>query len=289
MPAATMYLMVSSDEPSKLLRMPSALLEKRAYSGQTSSTWSRKQWPVPSSSRVSRLSSSALIELALRERVAGRHRHHERLVVERRDRQAGVGERLGQDRAIELAGAQHVEQARGEVFLQHERHLRHRGDRFAHQIGQQIGTDGVDHADPQRPGDRILAALGDLLDRRRLLDHLLRLAHDLLAERGHADLARAAFEQLDVELLLELLDRHAQGRLRDETGLGGAPEMALPRHGDDVAQLGQRHAAEDSAAVTTSAGASAPIGAGARAGSASAASPLMTMLIRMLHSTISAV
>ena len=53
-----MCLMVSSDEPSKLLRMPSASLEKRANSGQTSSTWSRKQCPVPSSSMVSRLSSS---------------------------------------------------------------------------------------------------------------------------------------------------------------------------------------------------------------------------------------
>jgi hypothetical protein len=53
MPEATMYLMVSSELPSKLLRMPSASLEKRAYSGQTSSTWSRKQWPVPSSSMVS--------------------------------------------------------------------------------------------------------------------------------------------------------------------------------------------------------------------------------------------
>ena len=43
MPAATMCLMVSRDEPSKLLRMPSVALEKRANSGQTSSTWSRKQ------------------------------------------------------------------------------------------------------------------------------------------------------------------------------------------------------------------------------------------------------
>ena len=57
-----MCLMVSSDEPSKLLRMPSALLEKRANSGQTSSTWSRKQWPVPSSSMVSLCSSSEVID-----------------------------------------------------------------------------------------------------------------------------------------------------------------------------------------------------------------------------------
>ena len=67
MPEATMYLMVSSELPSKLLRMPSLSVEcglaKRAYSGQTSSTWSRKQCPVPSSSMVSCLSSSAVMRL----------------------------------------------------------------------------------------------------------------------------------------------------------------------------------------------------------------------------------
>ena len=63
MPAATMCLMVSSEEPSKLLLMPSVLLEKRANSGQTSSTWSRKQWPLPSKSMVCCLSSSAVILL----------------------------------------------------------------------------------------------------------------------------------------------------------------------------------------------------------------------------------
>ena len=59
-----MCLMVSSDEPSKLLRIPSASLEKRANSGQTSSTWSRKQWPAPSNSMVSCFSS--VVETLLR-------------------------------------------------------------------------------------------------------------------------------------------------------------------------------------------------------------------------------
>ncbi len=53
-----MWRMVSSEEPSKVFWMPSAWLEKRDSSGQTSSTWSRKQWPVPSSSMVSFLRSS---------------------------------------------------------------------------------------------------------------------------------------------------------------------------------------------------------------------------------------
>ena len=58
MPAATMCLMVSREEPSKALRIPSVLLENLANSGQTSSTWSRKQWPLPSSNMGSCLSSS---------------------------------------------------------------------------------------------------------------------------------------------------------------------------------------------------------------------------------------
>ena len=46
--------------------MPSASADENcAYSGQTSRTWSRKQWPVPSSSIFSCLSSSALIALRL--------------------------------------------------------------------------------------------------------------------------------------------------------------------------------------------------------------------------------
>ena len=49
----------------------------------------------------------------------------------------------------------------------------------------------------------------------------------------------------DVELFLELLDRHRQRRLRDEARLGGAPEVLLARDGDDVAQLGERHPQPD--------------------------------------------
>jgi hypothetical protein len=37
-------------------------------------------------------------------------------------------------------------------------------DGLLHQVGQQVGADGVDHAQAQRAGQRVLAALGDLLD-----------------------------------------------------------------------------------------------------------------------------
>ncbi|MNN57637.1 hypothetical protein D3C81_1726330 [compost metagenome] len=57
-PLATIWRIVSSDDPSKVFWMPSAACEKRDSSGHTPSTWSRKQCPLPSSSMVCCLSSS---------------------------------------------------------------------------------------------------------------------------------------------------------------------------------------------------------------------------------------
>ncbi len=180
--------------------------------------------------------------IAPRQRVVGRHRSHEGLVVQRRDRQARVGEGLGQDGGVDLAGAQHLQQAHGEALLQHQRHLRRALDVLAHQLGQQVGADGVDHAQLQRPAQRVLAALGDLLDLGRLLQHALRLAHDLLAQRRHRHLAAGALEQLQFQLVLQLLHRHRQRRLRDEAGLGCLAKVFFPGHGDDVFEFGQGHA-----------------------------------------------
>ena len=53
-----------------------------------------------------------------------------------------------------------------------------RGDGIAHQVGQQVGADGVDDAERQRAGQRILSAPCDLANASRLLQHRLRLPHD---------------------------------------------------------------------------------------------------------------
>jgi hypothetical protein len=76
-----------------------------------------------------------------------------------------------------------------------------------------------------------------------LLQHPLGLGDDALADAGDGHLARPALEQADPELVLQLANRHAQGGLADEAGLGGPSEVALPRHGDDVAELVERHTA----------------------------------------------
>src|SRR4030095_3753066 len=69
----------------------------------------------------------------------------------------------------------------------------------------------------------------------------LRLLDDLGAGRCDAHFARAALEQRDAELVLQLLHRDRQRRLRHEAGLRCPSEMALARHRDDVAELGERH------------------------------------------------
>ena len=178
---------------------------------------------------------------ALGEPVQPGHRRLKRLVVERRDRQAGVGKRFGHDRAVELTVAQHLEQLGGEVFLQHQRHLRHVLDSLAHEVGQQVGADRVDHAQAQRAAHRVFTAFGDFLDRRGLLDDRLRLPHDLFAQRRDGDFVRTALEDFYVEFFFELFDRHAQRRLRDEARLGRAAEMVFAGDGDDVAEFGQGH------------------------------------------------
>ena len=93
----------------------------------------------------------------------------------------------------------------------------------------------------QRAGELVAARLRDLPDPRRLLQHLLRLLDDALADRRHRDLALAALEEPRAELLLELLDRDRQRRLAHEAALRGAAEAPLVRDGDDVAKLVQRH------------------------------------------------
>jgi len=180
---------------------------------------------------------------ALRQRVRPGHSHQEGLFVQRGHGQVGVHKGLGQDGAVQLTRAQHVQQLDGEVLLQDQGHLRHPGDGGPHQIRQQIRPDGVDDPQAQGAGQRVFATLGDLLDGVGLLQNGLGLTHDLVAQRGDADLGRAALEELHIQLFFQLLHGHRQGGLRDKTGLGSTPEVLFPGHGHDVSKFGQGHAA----------------------------------------------
>src|SRR5690606_12133676 len=163
------------------------------------------------------------------------------LVVDGLGYEAIVRKRLGDDRDIDLALAQELEQLDGEVLLQQQGHLRRARDDLGHQSWPEIRAYGVDDPHPQGTGEWVLALGRDLADRVRLFEHPLRLLDDLHADRGHRDFGAAALEELDPELFLELLDGHRQRRLADETGLRGAAEVALARDRYDVLELCQRH------------------------------------------------
>jgi len=128
-----------------------------------------------------------------------------------------------------------------EVFGQQQRHLRRVLQQLPHQSRQQVRSDRVNHAKPQRARQRVLALARDLLDAGSFVKHLLRLTNDALSSRRCRHLAGAALEDLCAEFLLEFLDRDRQGGLADEAGLGRAAKMALARHCNDVLELGERH------------------------------------------------
>ncbi len=106
---------------------------------------------------------------------------------------------------------------------------------------EQIGSDGVDRAQAQRPGQGVLPVPRHAADTLGLFQDPLGLLDDLATDRGHRHLAGSALEQGDAKLVLELAHSDAQCRLADETGLRGVPEMALARDRDHVAKLVERH------------------------------------------------
>ena len=78
----------------------------------------------------------------------------------------------------------------------------------------------------------------------RLVGQFLRLAQDLdglvgdlFAERREADYAARPFDERHAKQRLELAQTGGQGRLGDETGVGGSSEMPEAPQRDEVLEL----------------------------------------------------
>jgi len=142
--------------------------------------------------------------------------------------------------ASATAHATHA-QPRRVLLFDDQRHARRGFVQNRHQAREQIRPDGVDRADAQRTGERVPRLLGDALHALQLVEHAPCLFDDAFADRRDRNLGLAALEQGHAQLVLELLHRHAQGRLADEAGLGGAPEMMFARQCHDIAEFGERH------------------------------------------------
>ncbi len=157
---------------------------------------------------------------------------HER-DVERRRGEPAV-ERVVEEAAHELVGG---------ALLHVERHPRVIGDEMRHEQRQEARREGGDDAEPIGPRE-LVPGVDEIAEPLALVQHRARLRHDRRAALGGDDGLVRAVEDGDAEDLFELVDLHAQARLRDMAALGGDAEGPMAIHGHDIPELRQRHPGE---------------------------------------------
>ena len=119
--------------------------------------------------------------------------------------------------------------------------LRQRPDRVGQGEGQEIGRDGCDHADPERPGERIARRPRGDRDARRRRQRSARLGDDAGRPGVDAHGAALALEQLQAQFRLELEDLAAQRRLADVAGRRRPAEMAMIGDRDRIFEVPEIH------------------------------------------------
>ena len=151
------------------------------------------------------------------DRAIGFARHQRELVPEQlaHVQVAGIeGERDQGD--VEAARAQPLEQDLGDVLAQVELQIAVGAPQRGQDAGQQVGRDGGDGAEAQRPGQRARGRAGRLRQIRGRGQQLLRTRDDVLADRGEPHVAVVALDELHAQQRLELLDPGGQRGLGDE-------------------------------------------------------------------------
>ena len=134
------------------------------------------------------------------DRGIGLARHERELVLEQlaHVQVAGIeGQRDQRD--VEPARAQPLEQAIREVLAQVQLQLRVRAAQRRKHAGQQVGRDGGDGAEAQRPGQRARRGAGRLRQVRGRGQQLARARDDVLAHRGEPHVALVALDELHVQ------------------------------------------------------------------------------------------
>ena len=146
-----------------------------------------------------------------------------------------VGEREQDD--VQHAVHEHLVDTSGLVLAQQQPKLRVGLAEIRHELRQQEGCDGRNHAEAQRSREHLAAAMGDLHERFQIADAEPRLYGDVSTEPGHGDLSVGAVHQTYPEGRLELANGDAEGRLRHEAGIRGLSEVPVLVQGDEVSQL----------------------------------------------------
>lgn len=170
-----------------------------------------------------------------------RHHRFERFVVECLGENARLVKRQGNHDHIQFSVFQHGGQIDREGFFDFEGHSRRAFVKRRDQIRQDVGSDRGDDAESQRSSELIFALGGKNLDLIRFLQHALGLMNDPFPQRGQRNLVPSPLKNRCAQIIFQLLDGQAQGRLSHKDPLSGTPKMALLRHGDDILEFCQGH------------------------------------------------
>ena len=167
--------------------------------------------------------------------------HLEGLVVERLHLDARHIEGQCDDGRVDRAVFQVVGEKGCHRFLDIEMGIRRDLAHCADQFGQQIGADGVNHAETEVAVQRIPAQLGHLLDAARFIERPPCLRHHLPAKISEGDVALAALDQADAEFVFQILERNAQGGLADMAFFCRLAERAFVGKGHQITQGREFH------------------------------------------------
>ncbi len=132
-------------------------------------------------------------------------------------------------------------QVTGIAFFNKQGHIRRFRPQAGHQLGKQVGPDGIDGAHLEGRAELVLAVLREVMDDTGLVQHALGLLDNTLADLGDLDAVLAALEQGDPQLILEFSHGHTECRLADVAALRRVAEVLFARQGDDVAKFGKGH------------------------------------------------
>ena len=148
--------------------------------------------------------------------------------------------------------------------------------------GQQERRDGGDHAHPQFARQRLAGALHQVGQLLGLAQQAVRLGHHRIAQRGEAHRALGPLDQHHAQQGFQIAQPGRQRRLRDETGVGGAAEMAMLVQRNKVLQLLERGQVRRSFAQA-SGSADSSIGTSGAAGSSTTSSTCVILSLPLDH------